>query len=237
MTIAHVRRRLTVGAELQSDGTAHARVWAPACRRVEAMVEPRSGGARRTVPLDREGDGYFSGIVPDVRQGDRYWYRLDGDRLRPDPASRFQPEGPHGPSAFVDPLTFEWTDGRWQGVAREGQVLYEMHVGTFTREGTWAAAATQLEELATLGITVIEMMPVADFAGRFGWGYDGVNLYAPTRLYGTPDDLRAFIDRAHGLRLGVILDVVYNHFGPDGNFMEEFSPEYFTVAAMTAAGR
>ena len=228
MTIAHVRRRLSVGAELQSDGTAHVRVWAPACSRIEAILEPRRGGARRTVVLDREGDGHSSGLVPDVRPGDLYWYRLDGERLRPDPASRFQPQGPHGPSAFVDPLAFEWTDRQWQGVVREGQVLYEMHVGTFTPEGTWAAAAAHLHELVELGITVIEMMPIADFAGRFGWGYDGVNLYAPTRLYGTPDDLRAFVDRAHALGLGVILDVVYNHFGPDGNYIGEFSPDYFT---------
>jgi maltooligosyltrehalose trehalohydrolase len=228
MTLAHVRRRLSVGAELQFDGTAHARVWAPACRRVEAVVEPRTGGARRTVLFDREDEGYFSGVVPDVRPGDLYWYRLDGDRLRPDPASRFQPQGPHGPSAFVDPLAFEWTDRGWQGIGRDGQVLYELHVGTFTPEGTWAAAAAHFEALADLGVTVIEMMPVGDFAGRFGWGYDGVNLYAPTRLYGTPDDLRACIDRAHQIGLGVILDVVYNHFGPDGNYIGEFSPDYVT---------
>jgi maltooligosyltrehalose trehalohydrolase len=228
MAVAHLRRRLSAGSELQSDGTAHARVWAPACRRIESVIEPRGTGGRRTIPLECERDGFFSGLIPDVRPGDLYWYRLDGERLRPDPASRFQPDGPHGPSAFVDPLRFEWTDGDWHGVAREGQVLYEMHVGTFTPEGTWAAAAAQLRDLADTGITVIEMMPVADFAGRFGWGYDGVNLYAPTRLYGTPDDLRALVDRAHALGLGVVLDVVYNHFGPDGNYIGEFSPDYFT---------
>jgi maltooligosyltrehalose trehalohydrolase len=128
----------------------------------------------------------------------------------------------------VDPRTFRWTDDGWRGVKAVGQVLYEMHVGTFTTEGTWTAAAEQLPELARLGVTVIEMMPVADFAGSFGWGYDGVNLYAPTRLYGTPDDLRAFVDRAHACGLGVILDVVYNHLGPDGNYLHEFSAHYFT---------
>jgi maltooligosyltrehalose trehalohydrolase len=173
-------------------------------------------------------DGYFESTLSGLRPGDRYWFRLDGDRLRPDPVSRYQPEGPGGPSAIVDPLAFTWSDREWGGVGPRGQVLYEMHVGTFTPEGTWSAAAEQLPMLADLGVTVIEMMPVADFAGRFGWGYDGVNLYAPSRLYGTPDDLRAFVDRAHALRLGVILDVVYNHLGPDGNYLPDFSPDYFT---------
>lgn len=128
----------------------------------------------------------------------------------------------------VDARAFPWTDRDWRGIGPEGQILYEMHVGTFTAEGTFRSAAAQLEYLAELGITVIEMMPVADFAGSFGWGYDGVDLYAPSRLYGAPDDLRAFVDMAHALGLGVILDVVYNHVGPDGNFLEDFSPDYFT---------
>jgi maltooligosyltrehalose trehalohydrolase len=208
---------------MRSDGTAHVRVWAPACRRIDLVV-PNGP----TSPLDRVDDGYFESTLSGLRPGDRYWFRLDGDRLRPDPVSRYQPEGPGGPSAVVDPLAFTWTDREWGGVGPRGQVLYEMHVGTFTPEGTWAAAAEQLPMLADLGVTVIEMMPVADFAGRFGWGYDGVNLYAPSRLYGTPDDLRAFVDRAHALRLGVILDVVYNHLGPDGNYLPDFSPDYFT---------
>ena len=129
---------------------------------------------------------------------------------------------------IVDPTTFPWTDGSWGGIDIRGQVVYEIHVGTFTREGTWQAATAQLDALKELGITVIEMMPVADFAGRFGWGYDGVDLYAPTRLYGTPDHLREFVDRAHALGIGVILDVVYNHLGPDGNYLGDFSPDYFT---------
>ncbi|MBV9125246.1 MAG: malto-oligosyltrehalose trehalohydrolase, partial [Planctomycetes bacterium] len=141
---------------------------------------------------------------------------------------RFQPQGPHGPSQVVDPGQFRWTDDSWPGVKVEGQVLYEMHIGTFTREGTWAAAARELPALAELGITVLEVMPVADFPGRFGWGYDGVDLFAPTRLYGSPDDFRRFVDQAHAAGLGVILDVVYNHFGPDGNYLKAFSPDYFT---------
>ena len=221
------RRRLTIGAELQKQRGADLRVWAPACRTVDLVAFAHEGRPARTLSLTREPDGHFNGFDPDARAGGRYWFRLDGERLRPDPASRLQPEGPHAPSQYVDP-TFGWTDGGWGGLAPDGQVIYEMHVGTFTREGTWAAAVRELDELARMGITVIEMMPIADFAGRFGWGYDGVGLYAPTRLYGRPDDLRAFVDRAHALGIGVILDVVYNHLGPDGNYLSEFSPDYFT---------
>ena len=223
-----IRRRLPGGVELQRDGTAHVRVWAPACRTVEIVLEETPKQPGRAVGLQREADGYFSATVPSVKRGERYRFRLDGSTLRPDPFSRFQPDGPHGPSAVVDPFTFRWSDESWRGVSPHGQVLYEMHVGTFTPEGTWAAAARELDELARLGITIIEMMPVHDFPGRFGWGYDGVNIYAPTRLYGAPDDLRAFVDRAHAVGIGVILDVVYNHLGPDGNYVAEFSPDYFT---------
>jgi maltooligosyltrehalose trehalohydrolase len=217
------RRRLSSGVELRHDGTAAVRVWAPACRRVDFTMD---GGD--SFPLEESGDGFFNGVIAGTGAGARYWFRLDGERLRPDPASRYQPAGPHGPSEVIDASTFEWSDAEWKGLVREDQVLYELHVGTFTPEGTWRAAVAELEALAGLGVTAIEMMPVADFAGRFGWGYDGVNLYAPTRLYGRPDDLRAFVDRAHGLGLGVILDVVYNHLGPDGDYLAEFSPEYFT---------
>lgn len=218
-----VARRLSAGVEMQPEGFASVRVWAPARTRVEFVIDE---GASH--PLERGDEGVFTGRVPDVRPGTRYRYRLDDGSLRPDPASRFQPDGPHGPSEIVDPTAFRWTDAGWTGVGPKGQVLYELHVGTFTPEGTWAAAMAELPALADLGVTVIEMMPVADFAGRFGWGYDGVNLYAPTRLYGRPDDLRAFVDRAHAIGLGVILDVVYNHLGPDGNYLADFSPDYFT---------
>jgi maltooligosyltrehalose trehalohydrolase len=224
MPDASIRRRLPAGAECIDGAGVHVRVWAPACGRVDVVAA--AGSARWR--LERERDGYHSGAIPELEVGDRYWLALDDDRLRPDPCSRFQPAGPHGPSEVIDPLGFRWTDAEWPGVRPEGQVLYEMHVGTFTAEGTWPAAMQQLPALAQLGITVVEMMPVAEFAGRFGWGYDGVGLYAPTHLYGTPDDLRAFVDRAHALGIGVILDVVYNHLGPDGNFLEEFSGEYFT---------
>jgi len=178
--------------------------------------------------LEPEGNGYFSGLCETASAGTLYRYRLDGKGDYPDPASRYQPDGPHGPSCVVDPSTFRWTDADWEGVSIEGQVIYEMHVGTFTREGTWRAAMQELKELADFGITVIEMMPVAEFPGRFGWGYDGVDLFAPTWLYGKPDDLRAFVNEAHRHKLAVILDVVYNHFGPDGNYWREYSESYFT---------
>jgi maltooligosyltrehalose trehalohydrolase len=219
------QRRLSAGVEVQSGGRTHARVWAPACKSLEVVnADDRS----RSCKLIRESDGHFSGDVDGLDAGDRYWFRLDGDRLCPDPVSRFQPDGPHGPSMIVDPSTFRWSDAGWRGLVPDGQVVYEMHAGSFTKAGTWAAAAAELDALADLGITVIELLPIAEFSGGFGWGYDGVDLYAPSHLYGTPDDLRAFIDRAHGLRIGVILDVVYNHVGPDGNYLAEFSPDYFT---------
>jgi maltooligosyltrehalose trehalohydrolase len=220
------RRRLPIGAEVQPGGGVHFRVWAPRRQRVEVVLE---GEAAWVAELKPEGDGYFSGLVSAASHGSLYRYRLDGDgRPFPDPASRFQPDGPHGPSQVIDPGRFRWTDARWPGVGREGQVIYEMHVGTFTPEGTWEAAARELPALAELGVTVVEVMPVADFPGRFGWGYDGVDLFAPTRLYGTPDDFRRFVDRAHALGLGVILDVVYNHLGPDGCYLREFAEHYFT---------
>jgi maltooligosyltrehalose trehalohydrolase len=216
---------LPVGAEVLPEGGVHFRVWAPRRRAVAVVLE----GGKGAVPLEPEGNGYFSGRAGQAGAGVLYRYRLDGgEKLFPDPASRFQPEGPHGPSQVIDPRGFRWSDGAWRGCPAQGQVIYEMHVGTFTPEGTWEAAGRELLELAELGVTVLEVMPVGDFPGKFGWGYDGVDLFAPTRLYGTPDDFRRFVDRAHGLGLGVILDVVYNHVGPDGNYLKEFAPGYFS---------
>jgi maltooligosyltrehalose trehalohydrolase len=217
------QRRIPIGAEVQRAGGVHFRVWAPRRKTVHVLHE---GGGE--TPLAAEGTGYFSGHVPAARPGTLYRYRLDGGGAFPDPASRFQPEGPHGPSQVVDPAAYRWNDTAWRGAGARGQVIYEMHIGTFTREGTWAAACGELASLARLGITMLEVMPIAEFPGRFGWGYDGVDLFAPTRLYGTPDDFRAFVDCAHGEGLAVILDVVYNHVGPDGNYLKEFSAAYFT---------
>jgi maltooligosyltrehalose trehalohydrolase len=228
-----IPRRLPVGAEVLPEGGVHFRVWAPRHSRLELVFEPgdslHSHGSPLSVELSPEGDGYFSVLAPSVRDGWRYRYRLDGNKnLYPDPASRYQPEGPCGPSQVVDPGQFHWTDKSWPGISIDGQVIYEMHVGTFTPPGNWKGALEQLEKLAETGITVAEIMPVADFPGSFGWGYDGVDLFAPTRLYGPPDDFRLFVDKAHSLGIGVILDVVYNHLGPVGNYLGEFSGSYFT---------
>jgi maltooligosyltrehalose trehalohydrolase len=194
---------------------------------VEVILE--SGpGSHAEIELSPEA-GYFSGLAAQASAGSRYWYRLDGESIFPDPASRFQPDGPYGSSEVIDSSTFLWTDSGWGGVSLEGQVIYEVHIGTFTEEGTWGAAQLQLPELASAGFSLIEVMPVADFPGRFGWGYDGLNLFSPTWLYGRPDDMRRFVDKAHAHGIGVILDVVYNHFGPDGNYLKEFAPDYFTL--------
>jgi len=224
-----ITRRLPIGAEPTSGGV-HFRVWAPKRRRIEVEAD----GA--FTELERDEHGYFAGLVSGLSAGRRYKFRLDGERSFPDPASRFQPEGPHGPSQVVDPSTFGWTDAGWRGVASTRHVVYELHIGTFTPQGTYAAAATQLEHLASLGVTVLEIMPLAEFAGDFGWGYDGVDWFAPFHHYGSGDDLRAFVNRAHGLGLGVILDVVYNHFGPDGNYVREFADSYFNAGHKTDWG-
>ncbi len=215
-------RRFPIGAEVRPEGT-HFRVWAPRRARVAIVFE--DGAA---VELEREPSGYFSGLAPGIAAGALYRFRLDDGDAFPDPASRFQPAGPHGPSQVIDPAAFRWTDADWRGLSIEGQVIYEMHLGTFTRAGTWEAARGELAELAAAGITAVEIMPVADFPGRFGWGYDGVGLFAPVALYGTPDDFRRFVDEAHRCGVGVLLDVVYNHVGPDGNYLKQYSEHYFT---------
>jgi maltooligosyltrehalose trehalohydrolase len=228
-------RRLPIGAELRPDGGADVRVWAPRCETVTFVLESGAGESKET-PLAAEPDGYFAGFVAEVGAGTRYRLRLDQGAAYPDPASRFQPDGPHGPSEIVDPAAFVWSDGDWDGVGLRGAVIYELHVGTFTTAGTWDAARRELPALHDLGVTVIEVMPIAEFPGQFGWGYDGVNLFAPSRLYGRPDDVRQFIDDAHRLGIGVILDLVYNHLGPDGNYLAEFSDDYRSKGEHTEWG-
>ncbi|HEY6211978.1 MAG TPA: alpha-amylase family glycosyl hydrolase, partial [Vicinamibacterales bacterium] len=206
-----MQRRYPVGAELV-DGGVHFRVWAPSRDSLSVVIDGRE------FPLARDGE-YFAGFVDGARAGTLYTF--DG---LPDPASRFQPDGPHGPSMVVDPA-FAW---QHECADVRDPVLYEMHIGTYTPEGTWRAAMRHFDELRDLGITIIEVMPCNEFPGRFGWGYDGVDLWAPSHLYGTPDDFRLFVDAAHASGLGVILDVVYNHFGPDGCYLPKFSNTYFT---------
>ncbi|HTL79000.1 MAG TPA: malto-oligosyltrehalose trehalohydrolase, partial [Candidatus Babeliales bacterium] len=224
--MSQAKRRYPIGAELVGEDQTHFRVWAPKARQVDVVLENVSEREPKIYPLTAEPGGYYSGAA-NAGAGARYRFRVNGaENCYPDPASRFQPDGPHGSSCIVDPRKFRWSDANWSGLEIKGQIVYEMHIGTFTREGTWRAAAEQLPELARIGITVIEMMPVADFPGRFGWGYDGVDLFAPSHLYGIPDDLRLFVDRAHSLGLGVVLDIVYNHFGPDGNYLGIYSDDY-----------
>lgn len=222
-------RRLPIGAEVLSDGKISFRVWAPKPLRVHVVlaVDSSNSSSQEELRLQEEGDGYFSLLTDRAKAGARYGFKLDhGHRILPDPASRFQPDGPAGLSQIIDSRTFPWSDANWKGVGPRGQVIYEMHLGTFTPEGTYAAAAREFAELARIGITMIEVMPVADFPGRFGWGYDGVSLFAPTRLYGRPDDFRRFVDEAHRAGLAVILDVVYNHFGNVDNYLAEFADNF-----------
>src|SRR5271170_7361451 len=231
MTVSSFPWWYPCGAELDSAGT-HFRVWAPERSAVSVVLSGRDAA----LDLAKSDGGYFGGFAAGVGDGARYAYLVDGKGPFADPASRFQPDGPLKFSQVVDPCKFRWSDGGWRGIRIEGQVIYEMHVGTFTQEGTYRAAMEHLKALLDLGITVIELMPLADFPGEFGWGYDGVDLFAPTRLYGAPDDLRAFIDRAHEIGVAVILDVVYNHLGPVGNFLPEFSDSYFSKKHSTDWG-
>ncbi len=227
----------TLGA-LHDGAATRFRVWSPESHAVDLVVV--SGSSRRDVrPLAHDRDGHWTGRFADIGTGARYSFRLDHDdgRIFPDPASRFQPEGVHGPSEVTDPTRFRWTDGQWTPPPLKRLVIYELHIGTFTPEGTYRGATRLLPRLAELGVTAIELMPVGDFPGNRNWGYDGVSLFAPARCYGTPDDLRALVDAAHRLGLAVLLDVVYNHFGPDGAYANAFSPHYFTDAHDSPWGR
>jgi maltooligosyltrehalose trehalohydrolase len=198
-------------------------VWAPDASTISVVIENRGD-----FPMIQSRDGYCSTTVTGCGPGDFYRYKIEGRGLFPDPASRYQPQGVHGPSQVVDPSLFQWTDQSWKGIAREDLILYELHVGTFTPGGTFQSAMEKLAELRDLGVTAVELMPVADFAGNRNWGYDGVALFAPSRRYGTPGNLQRFVDTAHGLGLAVFLDVVYNHFGPDGACHSLFSRNYFS---------
>jgi maltooligosyltrehalose trehalohydrolase len=216
-----LQRRRAIGAEIV-DGGVHIRLWAPSRQTVAVVIDGRDH------PLEREKSGYFSGLIKAAGTGTRYRIRLDEEEETfPDPASRYQPDGPHGDSQVVDPHAYVWQAPQ-RALDKDDLVVIEVHIGTLTHEGTFAAAIDRLPGLADAGINLIEVMPINEFPGRFGWGYDGVDLWAPTRLYGTPDDFRSFVDAAHALRLGVILDVVYNHLGPDGCYLPRFTPSYFT---------
>jgi maltooligosyltrehalose trehalohydrolase len=238
-TVRARAHEMPFGAALQPDGGTRFRLWAPGAATLTLELL-EGGGAdarvRAAVPMQRGADGWHERIVDDAGAGTRYRYRLRDGLAVPDPASRANPDDVHGPSAVVDPRAYAWHDGDWRGRPWHEAVVYELHIGTFTPEGTFAAAAARLHELAVLGVTAVELMPVAEFPGRRSWGYDGVLLYAPDAAYGTPDELKALVETAHGLGLMVLLDVVYNHFGPDGNYLHAYCPPFFNPAHHTPWG-
>jgi maltooligosyltrehalose trehalohydrolase len=219
------------GTRLLPQGGAEFRLWAPAARTVEWIG---ADGAAR--PMTVAAEGWFSLRVAAAAAGTRYAFRIDGGLTVPDPASRFNPDDVHAASEVVDPLAYAWRDGQWRGRPWHEAVIYELHVGTFTPQGTFAAVAARLDDLADLGVTAIELMPVADFPGRRNWGYDGVLLFAPEAAYGRPEDLKRLVDEAHRRGLMVLLDVVYNHFGPDGNYLHAYAPAFFTQRHHTPWG-
>src|SRR5258708_15583924 len=199
-------------------------VWAPRCQQVDLhLLDDR----RVLIPMERDPLGYHRVVVDKMRPATRYLYRLNNSLEYSDPASRLQPEGVHGPSQVVDLRPFEWSDSDWKGIPLEDVVFCELHVGTFTEEGTFAALIPHLDRLADLGVNTIEIMPIAQFPGTRNWGYDGVYPFAVQNSYGSPRDLQKLVDSAHARKLSVALDVVYNHLGPEGNCLGEFGP-YFT---------
>ena len=226
------------GAHLGVAGV-HYCAWAPSAKEMSVEVKlpgPSHERRLRHLELRKQGDGFFAGHDPEGKAGDHYWLRLDQGECLPDPVSRFQPEGVDGPSEIVDPRCFAWTDRAWKRCSVRDLVIYEVHIGTFSSEGTFRGAIEKLHHIRALGATAIEIMPIADFPGDRNWGYDGAMLYAPAHIYGTPDDFRALVDAAHAAGLTVILDVVYNHFGPHGNRLRSLAPHFFDAERLTPWG-
>ena len=227
------RHTLPFGAELQNGGVRF-RVWAPQEGTLAVLLET-AGADRVELPMQPEPDGFFALTTDKAATGTRYWYVVDGAPL-PDPVSRFQPDGVHGPSEVVDPSAYRWRDGGWPGRAWEEIVIYELHLGTFSPEGDFAGAIARLDHLRDLGVTAVELMPIAEFAGRRNWGYDGVQLFAPASCYGRPEALKALVEACHARGLAILLDVVYNHFGPEGNYLPRLAPDFFTERHHTPWG-
>jgi maltooligosyltrehalose trehalohydrolase len=227
------KHEMPFGAECREDGSVRFRLWAPNARSVQLLLH---NSPPRELAMSVVGDGWFELATPEARPGTQYTFRVDHQQPVPDPASRFQPAGVHGPSEVIDPGEFDWTDANWRGRPWDEAVTYEMHVGTFTPEGTYATAEQKLDYLADLGITAIEIMPVSSFPGERNWGYDGVLPYAPASAYGRPEELKRFINAAHAHNVMVFLDVVYNHFGPEGNYLPLYAPQFFTERHHTPWG-
>ena len=220
------------GAEIRPEGGVRFRLWAPAHERISLSLEPEG----RLLPMHSTGEGWHELALDEAAAGTLYRFELPDGLKVPDPASRFQPQDVHGPSEVIDPAAYRWTDQGWRGRPWHEAVLYELHVGAFTEEGTFRAAIGRLDHLAKLGVTALEIMPIADFPGRWNWGYDGVLPYAPNSSYGRPEDFKALIEAAHQRGLMVLLDVVYNHFGPDGNYLSTYAPAFFTKRHKTPWG-
>jgi len=231
-SIVHRVHRMPFGAEVRDDATTRFRLWAPGARSVELWLEDH----QVALPMPRDAGGWGEVTTREAPPGSRYRFRLDGELLVPDPASRHQPQDVHGPSEVVDPEAYAWADAGWTGVPAARLVFYELHVGTFTPAGTFVAVAERLDHLGSLGVTAVELMPVADFPGRWGWGYDGVLPFAPESRYGRPDELKALVQACHAHGLAVFLDVVYNHFGPEGNYLHRYAPDFFNPRHQTPWG-
>src|SRR6266700_1693751 len=230
MKCAHA---MPFGAEVRADGSVRFRLWAPAASRVDLVLERVERGTSERLPMKRIEGGFLELVTPTACAGSRYRYRID-DRLDvPDPASRSNPDDPNGASEVVDPMAFEWNEGEWSGRPWHEAVVYELHVGAFTPGGSFRSAIEHLPYLTALGVTAIELMPIADFPGRCNWGYDGVLPFAPDASYGVPDELKRLIDAAHSRSLMVFLDVVYNHFGPEGNYLHTYAPQFFNPGHQT----
>ncbi|MEE9159392.1 MAG: malto-oligosyltrehalose trehalohydrolase [Gammaproteobacteria bacterium] len=225
------RHVMPFGTEMIEGGGVNFRFWAPAITAVKLQLDGAQG-----MPMTAVGAGWFELKVPAARNGSRYHFQLPDGLIVPDPASRFNPEDVHGPSEVIDPTAFDWSDDDWRGRPWEEAVIYELHVGSFTPTGNFGGVMERLNYLVDLGVTALEIMPVADFPGRCNWGYDGVLLFAPDAVYGRPDDFKRFIDAAHDRGLMVLLDVVYNHFGPEGNYLHTYAPVFFNSSHVTPWG-
>lgn len=225
------KHEMPFGAGLHDDGTARFRLWAPKA----SSVALKFSNLERGLPMSMRDDGWFE-LTTACRAGAQYRFKIDDGQLVPDPASRFQPSGVHGPSEVIDPFAYHWQDSNWKGRPWEEAVIYELHVGTFSAEGTFRGVEAKLDCLVDLGVTAVELMPLASFPGDRNWGYDGVLPYAPAPAYGRPEDLKRLIDAAHAKNLMVFLDVVYNHFGPEGNYLSLYAPDFFTERHHTPWG-
>jgi maltooligosyltrehalose trehalohydrolase len=230
-----VKRRYNMpfGSEYRDDGSVRFRLWAPAARQVDVCVADANKSMRALEQCD---GGWFEIVTDAAKPGSQYYFRIDSEREVPDPASRFQPRDVHGPSEVIDPLAFDWRDQAWRGRPWEEAVIYELHVGAFTPAGTFSGVGERLDYLVDLGITAVELMPVADFPGKRNWGYDGVFPFAPDSIYGRPEDLKELVQSAHEHGIMVFLDVVYNHLGPEGNYLRSYAPQFFTDRHRTPWG-